>query len=45
MPVMKTKLPTILNLTLTASLFFLAPSAPTAALQTLRGHVPAAFSP
>ena len=44
MPVMKTNLFNILRLTLAASLFFLVPSAPAAALQTLRGHVPAAVA-
>jgi hypothetical protein len=41
---MKTNPLSILCLTTTASLFFLAPSAPAAALQTLRGHVPAAVA-
>ncbi len=41
---MKTNPFSILCLTLTASLFFAAPSAPAAALQTLRGHVPAAVA-
>jgi len=41
---METKLPTILSLTIAASLFFAAPSAPAAASQVLRGHVPAAVA-
>ena len=41
---MKTNVVSILRLTLTASLFFLAPSAPAAPWQTLRGHVPAAVA-
>ena len=42
--VMKTNPFRIVSLTLTASLFFAAPSAPAAALQALRGHVPAAVA-
>ena len=41
---MKTNPLSILGLTITASLFFLAPSAPAAPWQTLRGHVPPAVA-
>ena len=41
---MKTNPLRILSLTITASLLFLAPSAPAAPSQTLRGHVPAAVA-
>jgi subtilase family serine protease len=41
---MKTNPLSILSLTITAPLFFLAPSAPAAPLQTLSGHVPAAVA-
>jgi len=41
---MKTNPLRILSLTITASLLFLAPSAPAAPVQTLRGHVPAAVA-
>ena len=44
MLVMKTNPFSILSLTITASLLFLAPSAPAAPWQTLRGHVPAAVA-
>jgi subtilase family serine protease len=41
---MKTNPLSILCLTITASLFFLASSAPAVPLQTLHGHVPAAVA-
>src|ERR1039457_737196 len=44
MLVMKTNSLSILSRTITAFLFFLAPSAPAAPWQTLRGHVPAAVA-